>query len=197
MPLRRNRIIATLFCLTVLALPALPMVATATEIQGDALQSVHSKILNRHTGVEHLSVGKFAEMLEADPDGLLILDVREPKEYAVSHIKSAIRVAPGISIQTFLKRFGSKLRGRHVVLYCSVGERSSQLAKQVQRGGNATGVNGIYNLAGGIFNWHNQRRPLTSANGETDLVHPYNWWWSRLVERRALASYKPQRLNAN
>jgi len=201
MPLRRNRIITTLFCLTVVTMPALPMVATATEtpagasattIQGKALLSVHNKILRRHVGVRHLSVGQFAQLHSNEPERLLVLDVREAKEHAVSHIKGAIRVPPGMSTERFMASFGDQLRGRKVVLYCSVGERSSQMAKQIEQISKAFGASGIYNLAGGIFNWHNQRRPLSNATGQTDHVHPYNWWWSRLVERRQLTKYEPQ-----
>ena len=197
MRLRRNLIIPTMFCLTVVALPALPKVATATEtkstgIAGDALKSVHSRILKRHGDVKHLPVRQFAKLHSEQPQDVVVFDVREPKEHAVSHISGSIRVPPGMSPEAFMARFGDQLEGRKVVLYCSVGERSSQMAKQIEQMAEDSGARGVYNLVGGIFNWHNQRRPLINAAGPTDRVHPYNWWWSRLVERRKLASYEPQ-----
>lgn len=179
------------FWLATLLAAMLPMGAFASNIAGEGLQSVHAKILKRHAGVQHMSPAVFAELHQTAPQELLVLDVREPEEHRVSHIPGAVRVPPGMSTRAFLARFGDQLAGRKVVLYCSVGERSSRLAKEIDMAARAAGAAEIHNLTGGIFNWHNQKRPLMSKAGQTDKVHPYNWWWSRLVERRELTSYEP------
>ncbi|MEM7699789.1 MAG: hypothetical protein AAF236_15450, partial [Verrucomicrobiota bacterium] len=49
----------------------------------------------------------------------------------------------------------------------------------------------VRNLVGSIFAWANEDRPLETPTGEaTDLVHPFNNFWGRLLdpERR----YQPE-----
>ena len=48
----------------------------------------------------------------------------------------------------------------------------------------------VVNLEGGIFHWHNQRRPLQSNGGSTHFVHPYNDHWGQLITRRHLLRYE-------
>ena len=53
------------------------------------------------------------------------------------------------------------------------------------------GAQAVYNLDGGIFAWHNERRALTNAAGATDYVHPFDDYWGRLLERRDLIRTVP------
>jgi len=48
----------------------------------------------------------------------------------------------------------------------------------------------IYNLENGIFGWHNESRPLVVNSNATDYVHPYNFVWGRMVNRKDLKRYK-------
>jgi Rhodanese-like domain len=70
------------------------------------------------------------------------------------------------------------------VFYCSVGMRSSSLAAEVQEALVKAGASGVFNLRGGMFGWHNARRPLVDAAGATDFVHPFNDKWGKLVARQ-------------
>ncbi len=157
-----------------------------------SLARVHEQVVSRYRGVRHLAPGKLKTMLEQEPDKLLILDVREEAEYAVSHLPGAKRVDPGIWRASFMRRFAREARGRTVVFYCSVGVRSSRLAAYVGEALGKAGARGVYNLAGGIFAWHNRRYPLVNAKGPTAFVHPYDAKWGRLVERQALTRYAPR-----
>ncbi len=141
--------------------------------------------------VDQLAPDKMAQMQEAAPDDLFILDVREQEEFEVSHLANAHRVDPDISPEAFKQRFAGQMQGKHVVLYCSIGWRSSELADQLAPYIKAEGATDISNLRGGIFRWHNESRPLTNAKGATDKVHPFGPDWAGLLERQWLASYKP------
>jgi 3-mercaptopyruvate sulfurtransferase SseA len=44
-------------------------------------------------------------------------------------------------------------------------------------------VRDVSYLAGGIFQWANEERPLVDAAGNpTTRVHPYNRFWGRLLK---------------
>lgn len=161
----------------------------ALDIESDGLRTVHEKTAARYPSVRQMSAVELDLLRKIRPDELLIIDVRELSEYAVSRIKGAVRVMPGIAREDFLRLVGQSAKDRTVILYCSVGVRSMQLADRVQDAVKKAGALDVYNLAGGVFNWHNQSRSLTGAKGTTEYIHPYNRLWSRLVERRNLIRY--------
>lgn len=113
---------------------------------------------------------------------LIILDVREPEEFAVSHLAGARLIAPGASIKEVRQVLGPSIKGVRIVLYCSVGYRSSKLADRVQESLLADGAATVENLRGGIFGWFNDDRPLVDAQGSTRQVHPYDSRWGRLLK---------------
>ena len=61
-----------------------------------------------------------------------------------------------------------------VVVYCSIGNRSENIAKKMI----AEGYTCAYNLYGGIFEWVNQGNPVYKSNQvQTSEVHFYNNKW--------------------
>ncbi|MEO0618289.1 MAG: rhodanese-like domain-containing protein [Pseudomonadota bacterium] len=158
-----------------------------------ALASIHRDIEKKYAQVSHVSGGELATMLAApeQADDIVLFDVREVGEHAVSHLDNAVQVKPGIWTSTFLKKHGSIIKGKTVVFYCSVGRRSSYAASYLQDALMKQGAKRVVNLTGGIFSWHNNRRPLKDADGKTALVHPYNSYWGRLVARENLTAYSP------
>ncbi len=155
------------------------------------LDTVRDQVRQDFKAIPHLSTGALARAMAAK-DNLLILDVREENEFAVSRIKGAHRVDPGIWRWTFMNRFRDRVRGKTVVFYCSVGVRSSKLAATVQAALKEHGARAVYNLDGGVFAWHNETRSLVNSKGTTDFVHPFNKHWGQLVKRGALISSTPK-----
>ncbi|MGL5018949.1 MAG: rhodanese-like domain-containing protein, partial [Luteolibacter sp.] len=96
-----------------------------------------------------------------------LLDAREPAEFAVSHLPGAIRVDPEAGAEQVLAKID---KTRPVVVYCSVGYRSSALARRLIKGGHAETMN----LAGSIFKWANEGRPLVREGKPALKVHPYD-----------------------
>ena len=154
------------------------------------LSAVHQSVVNDYATVRHLTADALAARLKRSRD-IILFDVRETDEFAVSHLSGATRVDPGVWRRTFLKRHGDRVKGKTVVFYCSVGVRSSKLAAKLQEALSARGATAVYNLQAGIFNWHNQQRPLTSGTAPTSFVHPFDDHWGQLVARRDLLRYKP------
>ncbi|MGB0844550.1 MAG: rhodanese-like domain-containing protein [Alphaproteobacteria bacterium] len=135
--------------------------------------------------IPHLTPAQL-RVLAASSDGKLVLmDVREVDEFAVSHVPGSNQLDPGISRRKFRKTYASKLKDKHVVFYCSVGVRSSRMALKVQKDLMSAGALGVYNLSGGIFRLHNEgQEPLQNAAGQsTTDVHPYNAHWGQLLTR--------------
>ena len=153
----------------------------------DGLDAVHADIVSDHSSVAQLSPDNFAKLDKSD---ILLLDIREPEEYAVSRLPGAIWVNPSASAETALIQIGD-VTGKTVVVYCSVGRRSSIFAEREQAALLKMGAASVVNLERGIFGWHNDVRELVDANGATDAVHPYDAVWKRFVTNGEKARYTP------
>ena len=139
------------------------------------LQNMMDEISEKFSGVRGISTPDLAEWL-ADPtrEKPILLDVREPEEYAVSHLAGAIQVSPDATA----KELAGKLDfNRPIILYCSVGYRSADLARRLA----AAGAKQTMNLEGSIFKWANESKPMVNAQGDTDKAHPYNRKFGRML----------------
>jgi len=138
---------------------------------------VKARIRSRYPAVPQLSVSALRDWLRdstrAPP---LLLDVRTPEEFADGHIEGAVRVD---SVGEALQRLRLQPAGVSVVLYCSVGQRSSALADRLL----ARGTRSIYNLEGSVFEWANEGLPVVASDGRTGKVHPYDREWGVLLRR--------------
>lgn len=150
-----------------------------------ALTKTHSKILKNYEAVPHIDSEDLSHMSQ---DEIILFDVREKDEYDVSHLEGAIWVDPDIDRSTFLQSYRDEIGDKTVILYCSVGVRSSRLAEKLKQLKAPNTPAKIYNLEKGIFGWHNEKRPLyhsvnSQQSSPTDYVHPYNFIWGRMVNR--------------
>ena len=157
----------------------LVMLAAPLSAHADMLAWVETKVAKRYA-VRQLPVAEARAALHAQPENWLVLDVREAEEFSVSHLPGAVHVAPDTTAEEFADQFSDDMTGRRVLLYCSVGQRSSKLADRIAATVEAAGGQGVANLRGGIFRWHGEHGPLVNADGPTDEVHPYNWFWGWL-----------------
>ncbi|SDG95845.1 rhodanese-like domain-containing protein [Winogradskyella thalassocola] len=105
----------------------------------------------------------------------ILLDAREIKEYNVSHIPNSTYVGyDDFDLDTVVKSIPDT--SKTIVIYCSVGIRSEDIAEQLKK----KGYTNVYNLFGGIFEWKNNNFPLLDSEGnETDYVHAYSKDWSK------------------
>ena len=153
--------------------------------------------LEEDSSIRHVDVENIFSSLNSRSDNTYLFDVREPDEYAVSHLAGAIRLDPESDPGEFLETYGYLLEQGDVIFYCAVGTRSTELAQEVadliddQASQAETAIRAPANMKGGIFHWHNDALPLVDAAGTTDLVHPYSWFRKRLLLRTDKASYAP------
>jgi rhodanese-related sulfurtransferase len=174
---------------------ALAVLVSLTNVHhafGQASLSMVEKIIESQYAIPHLSVRQLAALLHSkDSADIILFDVREPPEYAVSHIHGAVSVVPSMSQAEFTRLYGSSIRKKRVVLYCSVGKRSSDLATKIQAAAASCGAVSVENLRGGIFRWYNDGYAVENANGVTNTVHPYDSFWGLLVKQRTTSPPSP------
>src|SRR3990167_4104294 len=128
-------------------------ISTINADKDSSLELLVKDISRQFPRVKQLSTKDLATLLRS-PD-LVLLDVRQPQEFMVSHIAGAQQISP-IS-QTNNCNFAPsrlQLKNKTVVFYCSVGYRSSQIAEALHSKLQKLGVSAIYNLQGGVFEWH-------------------------------------------
>lgn len=128
-----------------------------------------------HNTVPTVPAARLAQEL-AQPPAPVLLDVRTPVEFSISHLAGA-QFVNFDSVAT--ATFEGLDRNQPVVVYCSVGVRSERLGERLQ----ALGFQHVRNLYGGLFEWVNEGYPVYNAKGPTRNVHPYSALWSPWLKR--------------
>jgi len=94
------------------------------------------------------------------PDGLVVLDVREPVEWEHGHIDGALHI-PLMQLPQRL----DELPGGQTLVVCKIGGRSAQAVGYLVR----QGVDAV-NLDGGMLEWAGAGRPMVSETGRPPHV---------------------------
>ena len=131
------------------------------------------EIRERFPGVSQLDLETYER---EHAERALLVDVRSDEEFAVSHIAGAVHAQTPEAV-------AAALRASHkseLVLYCSVGWRSSDMAERVSGLVDVP----VHNLEGSIFAWANSGRPVVRDGAVVQEVHPYDENWGRLLDRR-------------
>ena len=115
------------------------------------------------------------DSLKKVSNDVILLDAREKKEFTISHLQNALFVG----YESFnLKRTIKKLPNKKakIVVYCSLGVRSEDVAEKLKR----AGYTNVLNLYGGIFEWKNNgNKVFNSEEKETEKVHTCTQEWSK------------------
>lgn len=107
---------------------------------------------------------------------LVLLDVRNPEELEVSQLHGAQYLDP---VHPDIAALGIP-KDAKVVVYCSIGYRSAAVIEDLEH----AGIQNVYNLEGGLFDWANQDRPVYRGEERVEEVHPYNRLWGGLLLRK-------------
>jgi len=125
--------------------------------------------------VPQMSTRELAHRLAANSGATpLLIDVRTREEYEVSHLPGAIWAETPSQIASAMRAASDR---KPVVLYCSVGVRSSRAAAKLMESRRAI----VFNLQGSIFQWANEGRPIMANDRVVHVVHPYNERWGVLL----------------
>ncbi len=95
-----------------------------------------------------------ARLLAANPATLLV-DVREPVEFAAGHIEGAQNIPLG-EIKTRAHSWG---RGQTILLNCQAGTRSATAAAQLRE----LGFTAVLEIEGGFSAWQAAAQPVSQA----------------------------------
>lgn len=138
----------------------------------------------KFTKIEWISTSELADWLanKRRPTPVL-LDVRTPEEWNVSHLPGARRVDPNASAESVAAGLSKETP---IVTYCAVGYRSGEMADRLR----AAGFDNVHNLEGSIFQWANEHRSLVHEDERVSTVHPYNSFWGRLLNDDVRAPVK-------
>ncbi len=96
--------------------------------------------------VKVISPADAKEMIDsAGPEGIILLDVRQPKEYERVHLPGAVLI-PIAQLSTRLHELDGD---KPIIVYCASGNRSSAAARLLY----GAGFKEVYSLGGGIKAW--------------------------------------------
>lgn len=109
-------------------------------------------------GIPTISIDQVPNPL---PDGLTVVDVREPVEWAHGRIDGAVHIPLG----ELMERVGEVPLDCQVLVVCKVGGRSAQATGYLVN----IGVDAV-NLDGGMLEWSAAGRPMVSDAGEPMVV---------------------------
>ena len=149
---------------------SLSMLATATgaaaeqQARQEALFQLTQDIRAEFADIPHWDLPQLQQHLS----DVVLIDVREPKEFAVSRIPGAHNITERSALAAFVRQ-----QDKPVVLYCSVGWRSAELTAYLHE----LNQTQVVNFAGSIFAWGNSGGALEDELGPVKRVHPYNWFW--------------------
>ena len=188
----KNRIMSKIIYISFFAL-ALVLAAIIAYAENETsltpLGKIHQDIETNYPHMSHISSADLEKQLMSGE--LLIFDTRPLEEYNVSHIPGAIQIEPDITPEHFTAKLAESLKNKRIIVYCSVGWRSSRLGTRLEDAALSAGAASIQNLEGGLFRWHSDNRPLVNPSGTTSNIHPYNPYWGRLIENKDDIRYRP------
>lgn len=95
------------------------------------------------------------------PEGLAVLDVREPVEWEAGHIEGAVHIPLGELVER-----RAEVPDAQTLVVCKVGGRSAQAVAYLAQQGYD-----VVNLDGGMLDWDAAGRPMVSESAAAPYVH--------------------------
>jgi len=91
---------------------------------------------------------------------VLVLDVREPEQFAAGHLRDA----RNIPLKELAQRVGEldKFKGKNVIVVCQSGTQTAKAEGILKK----AGFTEVYGLNGGIAAWQGQGLPLTTKEAK-------------------------------
>ncbi len=166
-------------CLTWFALAGLYLAPVSAQTWDSLITTIRRKF----PGVRQLTTRELAAWLaDTQRPAPILIDARDPKEFAVSHLLHARNADSVDAVQAL-----NLSKTQPIVVYCSVGYRSSALAEKLT----GAGFTQVANLEGSLFAWANEGRPVYRGTNTVEEVHPYDAKWGQLLDRRRHPSPTP------
>jgi rhodanese-related sulfurtransferase len=125
-------------------------------------KSLKDFVADAKTRVREIGAAEAAEAVKKNPK-TLILDVREPAEWAAGHIPGALHVPRGMleakaDLEYANREPGLADRSTAVIIHCASGARSALAADVLQQ----MGFTNVCSMAGGFAAWKEKGLPVES-----------------------------------
>jgi glyoxylase-like metal-dependent hydrolase (beta-lactamase superfamily II)/rhodanese-related sulfurtransferase len=135
--------------------PARPLNMTAIEATNRGLADMPWAMLTASPAVQEIDI----DALETRPGEAVVLDVREPEEYAHGHVPGAINLPQA----DLASRLDEVPRDRPVLMICERGMRSLRAAQFLMQ----MGIENVVSVKGGTAAWRKAGKPV--ALGDTSI----------------------------
>jgi rhodanese-related sulfurtransferase len=159
------------------------LAACAGQATDPTWAGLETRIAKTFPDVPSIDTATLSELMQDPLQPVVLIDVREADEFAVSHLEGAMRAT---SLDHAAALVADAPEGATIVVYCSVGYRSAGLAARLQDRESTQ----VYNLEGSIFRWANEGRPLYRGHRPVRQVHPFDESWGALLHSD-LRTYTP------
>jgi hydroxyacylglutathione hydrolase len=106
-------------------------------------------------GLRRVDAAELATALNGG-DGLVVLDVRAPKEWGAKRIPGSVNVP----LNHLEERMAELPRGKKIVVHCAGGYRSSIAASLLEK----NGIDELQELAGGLAAWEAAKQEMQTEN---------------------------------
>jgi len=153
---------------------AVPATAAATPDEEERWVETLRLVRETFPDVPQMSTERLATLLEKGED-VVLLDARSEEEFEASHLGGALWAENVRSARDILEARGGK---PIIVVYCSVGYRSSRLTRRLR----SRGIENVFNLEGSLFKWANEGRPVYRGPQQVQSVHPFDEHWGELLD---------------
>lgn len=128
------------------------------------VEEMSDEVARRFPEVGSVTVEEVGRLLEAG--SVVLVDAREAGEREVSWIPGAITAEE-------FERDPDRYADRTVVVYCTIGHRSSVYARRQADEGRR-----VLNLRGSLLSWTHAGGPLVGPDGPTTRLHVYGRDWN-------------------
>lgn len=146
-----NGLAQSLQSLTLSRNPSCPLCGDSPSIRRLECRSVDSTPALEVKAEDHpleISVGEAKRLLERNPGTTVLIDVREPYEFAICHIPNSTH----IPMRQIPERMDALPRDQHLLILCHHGQRSRRVTEFLR----AQGFFAVSNIDGGIDAWANE-----------------------------------------
>jgi rhodanese-related sulfurtransferase len=124
-------------------------IASGLPIIGSAIQQAE---------VSQITVQELKKLIDSKANNFILIDVRDPEEYAIAQIPGSILVPLGeIEHGNGISKIKSLLKGRKLIAHCQIGRRSAKALVLLKTAGIAG-----FNLKGGMEAWNKEIDPSIS-----------------------------------
>ena len=108
-------------------------------------------------GVFDVMPAEVAELAQAQPNQICLVDVREPNEFTgeLGHVADSRLVV----LNSILDQLETLPKDKTIVFICKSGGRSARAAAYAQ----ANGYSDVYNMRGGMLLWNSLRLPVSQG----------------------------------